>query len=54
MPESSPYAGQEEDRIDRWFSRKLAYPVAVVCARLGVHPNTVSIFGMLLGVAAGW
>lgn len=54
MPDGTPYAGQEEDRIDRWFNRKLAYPVAVACARLGVHPNTVSIVGMLLGVASGW
>lgn len=54
MSEESPYSGQEEDRIDRWFNRKLAYPVAVVFARLGVHPNVVSIVGMMLGVASGW
>lgn len=54
MADPSPYSGQEEDRIDRWFNRKLAYPVAVACARMGMHPNAVSILGCLLGVSAGW
>ena len=54
MAATSPYSGWEEDRIDRWFNRKLAYPVAVLFARMGVHPNTVSILGMLTGVAAGY
>ncbi|MAG54980.1 MAG: hypothetical protein CMJ83_01685 [Planctomycetes bacterium] len=50
----SSYEGREEDRIDRWFNRKLAYPIAVVCAKLGIHPNVVSTVGMLFGVTAGW
>lgn len=54
MAETSPYSGHEEDRIDRWFNRKLAYPVAALCARLGMHPNAVSVLGMLTGVGAGY
>jgi phosphatidylglycerophosphate synthase len=49
-----PYAGLEEDRFDRFFNRPLARPLARVFARLGWHPNTVSIIGLLLGVIAGW
>jgi hypothetical protein len=50
----NPYHGLEEDRIDRWFNRKLAWPIAAACVRLGVHPNLVSVAGLALGLTAGW
>ncbi len=54
METVSPHAAGDEDRIDRWFNRRLAYPLAVVSAKVGLHPNVVSIVGMTVGAASGW
>jgi phosphatidylglycerophosphate synthase len=54
MTQGSPFAGQEEDRFDRYFNRPLAAPLARRFAAAGLHPNTVSVIGLGVGVIAGW
>ena len=43
-----------EERIDIWFTRPVGLALTLVCERLGIHPNAVTLFGMALGIAAGW
>ncbi len=42
-----------EEKIDVYFNRPIGYLWALFFKRLGVHPNTVTIMSMVLGVAAG-
>lgn len=43
-----------EELIDVWFTRPVGLALTLVCKRLGIHPNAVTLFGMALGIAAGW
>lgn len=50
---TSTYKSQDtEEWFDKVFNRPIGYRWALLFARLGVHPNTVTIFSMILGVAA--
>ncbi|MDR1781153.1 MAG: CDP-alcohol phosphatidyltransferase family protein [Tannerella sp.] len=42
-----------EEFIDLHFYRPMGYRWALLFARLGVHPNTVTIASMFIGIAAG-
>lgn len=43
-----------EEFIDIHFYRPIGYRWALLFRRLGVHPNTVTILSILLGMAAGY
>lgn len=42
-----------EEWIDILFYRPAGYRWALLFRRLGVHPNTVTVFSIILGVASG-
>ncbi len=42
-----------EEWFDIVFNRPIGYQWALLFRRLGVHPNTVTVFSMILGAAAG-
>lgn len=42
-----------EEHIDLFFYRPLGYAWALLCARLGVTPNAITIASIFLGVAGG-
>ena len=43
-----------EEWLDIWFTRPVGLAVAMVCGRLGMTPNAITIVGIVLGAAAGW
>jgi len=43
-----------EEWLDIHFTRPIGLAFALLWARLGVHPNTVTIASMFLGLGAGW
>ncbi|MFT4033664.1 MAG: CDP-alcohol phosphatidyltransferase family protein [Siphonobacter sp.] len=51
--ESSLKSNDTEEKIDIWFYRPIGYRIALICAKLGITPNAVTITSIFLGVAAG-
>ncbi len=43
-----------EEHIDMYFTRPIGLFFTLICKRLGIHPNAVTIFSFFLGAAAGW
>ncbi|MBQ8051408.1 MAG: CDP-alcohol phosphatidyltransferase family protein [Bacteroidaceae bacterium] len=43
-----------EEWLDRVFTRPIGYLWARLFARLGIHPNTVTILSILIGVSSAW
>lgn len=43
-----------EEWLDIWFTRPIGLAMALLCRRLGITPNMVTIVGILLAVLAGW
>ena len=43
-----------EEWLDIYFTRPIGLAFALLWARLGVHPNTITILSMFLGIGAGW
>ncbi len=43
-----------EEWLDIYFTRPIGLAFALLWARLGVHPNTITILSMFLGLGAGW
>ncbi|MEG1684429.1 MAG: CDP-alcohol phosphatidyltransferase family protein [Bacteroides sp.] len=52
--EASLKSRDTEEFIDIHFHRPLGYLWALLFKRMGVHPNTVSIASIFIGVASGW
>lgn len=44
---------ETENKVDRMFYRKLGYKLAVRLAPTGIHPNTITIISIFVGVLAG-
>ena len=42
-----------EETIDLMFYRPIGYAWAVLCAKLGITPNAITIASIFIGVAAG-
>lgn len=42
-----------EETIDLCFYRPIGYMWAVLCAKLGIKPNAITIASIFIGVAAG-
>jgi hypothetical protein len=47
-------SGDTEEWLDVWFTRPIGLAVAMVCGRLGVTPNAITMAGIVLGAVAGW
>ena len=47
-------SNETEEWLDIWFTRPIGLALAMVCHRLRITPNMVTIVGILLGMAAGW
>jgi multidrug transporter EmrE-like cation transporter len=43
-----------EEWLDIWFTRPIGLAMALLCRRLGITPNMVTIAGILLAMLAGW
>ncbi|ABI61136.1 CDP-alcohol phosphatidyltransferase family protein [Granulibacter bethesdensis] len=43
-----------EEATNRWIVHPLSARLVPICARLGIHPNVVSLSGMICGVTAGF
>ena len=39
-----------EEIIDIWFYRPIGYALAVGAGKLNIHPNTISVVGMFIGM----
>lgn len=52
--EASLKSKDTEEWLDVYFTRPIGLFFALIWKRLGVHPNTVTIISIILGVAAGW
>lgn len=51
----STYKSQDtEEWLDRVFTRPIGYLWARFFARLGVHPNTVTILSIIIGISSAW
>ena len=47
-------SNETEEWLDIWFTRPIGLAVAMVCGRLGITPNMITLGGIAIGVAAGW
>ena len=43
-----------EEWLDIYFTRPIGLIFALMWRKLGVHPNTITILSIFLGVGAGW
>lgn len=43
-----------EEWLDMHFTRPVGLVIALVCKRLGIHPNAVTTVSIVLGVASAW
>ena len=53
MYEASIKSTDTEEFLDMWFYRPLGFRCALYFRNRGVHPNTITILSIFLGVAAG-
>ena len=53
MYEASIKSTDTEEFLDMWFYRPLGFRCALFFRNRGVHPNTITILSIFLGVAAG-
>lgn len=42
-----------EEWLDIYFTRPIGLMIALICRKLGIHPNGVTIFSIFVGVAGG-
>lgn len=43
-----------EEALDIWFYRPIGYKWALLCKKLDIKPNTITIISIILGVASGY
>lgn len=43
-----------EEWLDVWFTRPVGLAVALLCGRLGITPNAITVAGIVIGAVAGW
>lgn len=51
--ESTIKSNDTEENIDKYWTRPIGYAWTLLFAKLGIHPNTVTIISMVLGAMAG-
>jgi len=47
-------SNETEEWLDIWFTRPIGLAIALMCGRLGITPNAITLVGIALGMAAGW
>ena len=52
--ESTLKSRDTEETLDIWFYRPIGYQWALLCRRLGIKPNPVTIASIVLGMASGY
>ena len=52
--QSTLKSSETDDWLDIKVVRPFAYLWALLCARLDIHPNTVTIVSMIIGAASSW
>ncbi|NVN93948.1 MAG: CDP-alcohol phosphatidyltransferase family protein [Bacteroidetes bacterium] len=52
--ESTLKSRDTEETLDIWFYRPIGYRWALLCKRLGIKPNPVTITSIILGMASGY
>jgi len=43
-----------EEWLDIWFTRPIGLAIAMVCDRLGITPNAITLAGIAIGALGGW
>lgn len=43
-----------EEWLDIWFTRPIGLALALLCGRLGITPNAITIAGIVIGAVGGW
>ncbi|MBQ7513302.1 MAG: CDP-alcohol phosphatidyltransferase family protein [Prevotella sp.] len=43
-----------EEWLDIWFTRPIGLALALLCGRLGITPNAITIAGIVIGAIGGW
>ena len=43
-----------EEWLDIRFTRPVGLAIAIVCGRLGISPNAITLTSILIGAVAGW
>jgi hypothetical protein len=52
--ESTLKSRDTEELLDIWFYRPIGYRWALLCKKLKIKPNTVTVLSIILGVASGY
>lgn len=52
--ESTLKSRDTEETLDIWFNRPIGYRWALLCKKLGIKPNPVTVISIILGVASGY
>ncbi len=52
--ESTLKSRDTEELLDIWFYRPIGYRWALLCKKLKIKPNTVTVLSIVLGVASGY
>lgn len=47
-------SNETEEWLDIWFTRPIGLAIALLCGRMGVTPNAITLVGIALGMLAGW
>jgi len=47
-------SNETEEWLDIWFTRPIGLAIAMICGRLGITPNVITLVGIALGMVAGW
>lgn len=47
-------SNETEEWLDIWFTRPIGLAIALLCGRLGITPNAITLAGIAIGAAAGW
>ena len=47
-------SGETEEWLDIYFTRPIGLALALVCGRLGITPNAITLAGIAIGALAGW
>lgn len=52
--ESTLKSRDTEETLDIWFNRPIGYRWALLCKKLGIKPNPVTVVSIILGVSSGY
>ena len=47
-------SSETEEWLDIWFTRPIGLAIAMVCGRLGITPNAITLAGIVIGMVGGW